>query len=140
MNIHDAFPSNYVKASDLKGREVPVKIDRVEYEAVGRQKEMKAVVYFEGKEKGMVLNKTNANKIIELTGSAVTEEWTGFQVKLFPTTTEFGGETVECIRVKAAGVRSNGKPQPSKPAPKVVVPEDDFTNDGVEPDDSAIPF
>lgn len=101
-NINDAFPSNYLKASDIRGNEPVVTIDRVEYEPVGRQREMKAIVYFAGKEKGVVLNKTNATKIVQLTGSAMTEDWRGFRIKLFATETEFGGETVECIRVKAA--------------------------------------
>jgi len=138
MNINDAFPSNYLKASDLKGREVVVTIDRVEYEAVGRQKEMKAVIYFKGKEKGVVLNKTNANKIIELTGSAVTEEWDGFAVRLFPTTTEFGGETVECIRVKAAGRSGNGSQPPTRP--KAVPPPPPVEDFSSTPDDDEIPF
>lgn len=122
MNINDAFPSNYLKASDLGDASPVVTIDRVEHEPVGRDKEMKAVLYFQGKTKGMVLNKTNAKKISELIGSPETDEWAGFKVKIFATTTEFGGETVECIRVKAAGTA--GVP---KPAPKPVeVTEDEI--------------
>jgi len=123
-NINDAFPSNYLKASDLGGREVVVTIDRVAFEAVGRDREMKAVVYFQGKQKGIVLNKTNAKKIIEISGSALTEEWPGTQVKIYPTETEFGGETVDCIRVKPVGKPAMGRMTPApKPAP-VTVPED----------------
>lgn len=108
MNINESFPSNYLKASDLGTGQPVVTIDRVEYEAVGRDREMKAVIYFEGKEKGVVLNKTNARKITDLAGSPETDEWKGFKIRLFATTTEFGGETVECIRVKAAGANGNG--------------------------------
>ena len=35
-NINDAFPSNYLKASDLQGREVIVTIDRVDFEPVAK--------------------------------------------------------------------------------------------------------
>lgn len=123
-NINDAFPSNYLKASDLQGREVVVTIDRVEFEAVGREREMKAVVYFQGKQKGIVLNKTNAKKIIEISGSALTEEWGGTQIKIYPTETEFGGETVDCIRIKPVGKAAMGRMTPApKPVP-VAVPED----------------
>lgn len=101
-NINDAFPSNYLKASDLRGSEVVVTIDHVGFEPVGRQKEMKAVVYFKGKEKGLVLNKTNATKITQLAGSPNTEDWDGIRIKLYPTETEFAGEMTECIRIKAA--------------------------------------
>jgi len=113
-NINDAFPSNYLKASDLQGRQAVVTIDRVEFEAVGREREMKAVVYFTGKQKGMVLNKTNAKKITEITQSALTEEWPGHAVVLYPTETEFGGETVECVRIKPVAK------VPARQAPKSV--------------------
>ena len=117
MNINELFPSNYLKASDLGSGQPVVTIACVEHEPVGREREMKAVLYFEGKEKGVVLNKTNAKKITDLVGSPETEDWTGFKIRLFATTTEFGGETVECIRVKAAGVPANGHGAAAKPAP-----------------------
>jgi hypothetical protein len=126
-NINDAFPSNYLKASDLQGREAVVTIDRVEFEAVGREREMKAVVYFQGKQKGIVLNKTNAKKIIEISGSAITEEWPGTQIKIYPTETEFGGETVDCIRIKPIGRPAMGRMTPQAPPPvsrPVTVPDD----------------
>lgn len=119
-NINDAFPSNYLKASDIKGREPVVAIDHVSMEEVGRQKDRKAVLYFIGKEKGLILNKTNANKIIQLTGSPVTEEWQGFRVKLYATETEFGGETVECIRIKAAPPQAAQRQAPPPPPPPPV--------------------
>jgi len=129
MNIDKAFPSNYLKASDLGEAQPVVIIDRVEIEAIGRDKEMKPVVYFKGKEKGIVLNKTNSNKIVALTGSRDTDEWIGCKIRIFATETEFGGETVECIRVKAAG----GEKAKPKPAPE---PEPDEL-DTIDPD---IPF
>ena len=101
-NINEAFPSNYLKASDLKGRSIVVTIDRVEFEPVGQKREMKPVLYFAGKDKGIVLNKTNANKIMQLTETPVTEEWRGVAIMLYPSETSFQGDMVDCIRVKAA--------------------------------------
>jgi hypothetical protein len=115
-NINDAFPSNYLKASDLGGNSPVVTIDRVEFEAVGREREMKAVLYFEGKDKGLVLNKTNARNISNLVGSFETDEWSGFRIKLYATNVEFQGETVEAIRIKAAPANGNGGARPV-PAP-----------------------
>lgn len=127
-NINDAFPSNYLKASDLKGDEKIVTIAGVDFEEVGRERERKAVVHFQGLDKGMVLNKTNARKITEIAGSAITEEWEGVQIRLYPTETEFGGETVECIRIKAVT-----KPKMSRMTKK--------EPDHAEPvDDREIPF
>jgi hypothetical protein len=117
-DIRDAFPSKYLKASDLKGAQVTVTMDHVDHEPVGQNKEMKAVLYFEGKEKGLVLNKTNANKIMEITGSPVTEEWQGQRIRLYPTETNFGGETVDCIRIRPA----NGQATRMAAPPPVAAP------------------
>lgn len=132
MNIHDAFPSKFLAASDLKGRELIVTIEKVITEAVGKDQEMKAVVYFQGKQKGVVLNKTNAKRIVEIVGSAQTDDWPGAQIKIYPTETEFGGETVECIRVKAPG-RVAAKTTPPPPPEPPSIHEKPL-------DDSDIPF
>jgi len=134
-NINDSFPSNYVKASDLKGAQAVVTIDRVEFEPVGRDKEMKAVLYFVGKQKGLVLNKTNARKIIEIAGSSMTEDWAGTAVVVYPTETEFAGETVECIRIKPVNkAKMQRMTPPPPPAPE---PEHDH---GAPVTEDEIPF
>lgn len=112
-NINDAFPSNYLKASDLQGSQPVVTIDRVAFEPVGRDKEMKPILYFTGKEKGLVLNKTNAKNIAHLCGSFQTEDWTGFAIRLYSANVEFQGDTVEAIRVKAAPVNGAGRHAPA---------------------------
>lgn len=135
-NIQDAFPSKFLKASDLQGTEPIVTIDHVAFEPVGRDKEMKAVLYFRGKEKGLVLNKTNANKITQLIGSGITEEWEGQRVKLYATETQFGGDTVDCIRIKAAVQGTPAARRPVAPLPPPV--EDDDLSGPVDVD--SIPF
>jgi len=101
MRMSDAFPSNYMKASDLRGDTV-VTIDRVEMEIVGqgRQAEKKPVVYFRQHDKGLVLNKTNANTIAKIAGSEEMDEWGGRRITLWPTDVESGGELVMGIRVR----------------------------------------
>jgi hypothetical protein len=115
MNINDAFPSNYLKASDLGESQPIVTIDRVEVEPVGRGKEMKPVVYFAGKQKGMVLNKTNSKKIAEIASSHDTDDWHGVQIRLFSTEVDFQGETVEAIRVKNPAVKGVRRVEPEPP-------------------------
>lgn len=139
-NINEAFPSNYLKASDLQGSQVVVTIDHVDFEEVGRDKEEKAVVYFIGKTKGMILNKTNARKIIEISGSAMTEDWQGTAIVLYPTETEFGGETVECIRVKPVAKAKMQRMTPAPPPPKPKPEVDDDGPDMNDLDDDSIPF
>ncbi len=139
-NIDDAFPSKYLKAGSLKGTEPIVVIDRVDYELVGEHRERKPVIYFRGKEKGMVLNKTNAMKIVQLSGSGDTDEWPGFRIRLYATETQYAGDTVDCIRVKAA---TNGKPMAAKAlpvSPPPPLPPMHTTDHSGVPDDDDIPF
>lgn len=141
MNINAAFPSKYLKASDLGDKSPVVTISHVEVEQIGRDNDHKPVVFFEGKEKGLVLNKTNSRRICELLGTSETDEWVGQRIRIYATETEFGGETVECIRIKSAG---NGKPLPepkpedTKQATRMRRGPDPDDNDF--PDSSNIPF
>jgi hypothetical protein len=128
MNVNQVFPSQYLKASDLGDAEPVVVIARVVLEAIGRDKDHKLVIYFEGKSKGLVANKTIAKKLAELVGSPETEDWPGHPIRLYTTTADFGGESFEVIRVKAAGLsRPAAPPPPPKPL-------------GVIDDASDIPF
>lgn len=97
MRISAAFPSEYLKAADLQGRQIPVKIDRVELKDIGG--EHKPILFFVGKDKGMVLNKTNANTISAAYGDD-TEDWADGDVILFESMVDFQGKTVPAIRVK----------------------------------------
>ena len=130
MNVNQAFPSNYLKASDIQGHEVQATIERVEMEEIGqgRDKESKPILYFHGKTKGVVLNKTNATTISSIVGSGETDDWIGTRVCLFVREVEFQGSMVPAIRIKAC---ANNKPAtvPVKSAP---APE--------AGDDSEIPF
>lgn len=96
-NINDAFPSNYIKAADLKGRQITVKMDRAEYETIGNDR--KLILYFVGKDKGMVLNKTNANNIASAYGED-TDDWRDQEITLFEAMVDYQGKTVPAIRVR----------------------------------------
>lgn len=101
MNIDDAFPSKYLKASDLpeEGTQSFV-IDKIDIEEIGREKQKKPVIHFEDSDKSFVCNKTNANTIAKITGSREFKDWTGKIIHLYRAEVEFGGEMVESIRVK----------------------------------------
>ena len=100
MKMSQAFPSKYLKAEDLGSNRIVVAIDRVEMEEIGDEssKEMKPIVYFQGKEKGLVLNKTNASNIAYLHGDE-SDMWVGKQIELFTTLVTFGGRQVPAIRI-----------------------------------------
>jgi len=122
-----AFGS-YIKAEDLAGKAVRLHVERVELETIkgnDGEQQRKLVVHFAGKDKALVLNRVNADSMAAIFGSDDFDEWVG-PVVLYPTTTQFGGKTVPCIRLKASTA--------PKPAPE---PEPDVAEDIT---DDAIPF
>lgn len=100
MKASDAFPSKYIAAADLQDNEVVVKITHVTTEEIGNKP--KFICYFAGKKKGLVLNKTNWNSIVRITGMDDSDDWTGLEICLFPTMVDFQGDSVPAVRVKAA--------------------------------------
>lgn len=122
-DINDAFPSRFVRATDLKGHRVVVILDRVEYEVLDRQK--KAILYFRGKEKGLVLNKTNANRLIQLLGTAITEQWSGQRVTLYAEPVPFQGGMVPGVRIAPVAIPEQPYATPhqwQQPAPGTFQP------------------
>ena len=97
MNINEAFPSSYLKADDLQGKRIKAKLDRVE-QGDEQSTGGKPVLYFEGKEKGMVLNKTNAMALAGDFGPD-TDTWKGKEVELYTIDTTFNGKNVKGLRV-----------------------------------------
>ena len=110
MNINQAFPSNFLRESDLGGKERELTVREVKIEDVG-EGEHKPVLYFKSVDKGLVLNKTNANNLIAGFNSEETTDWQARSCVLYPTTTEFKGKTVPCIRVRVtAGAQAAAAP------------------------------
>jgi hypothetical protein len=124
MKIGTAFKSSTLKAADIAGQRVVVTIDKVTIEEVGQgdDKEEKPILHFVGKEKGLVLNKTNANTIIEILGTDETNEWKGHRIVLYPDKTDFNGQRVNCIRIAAAPI--NGT-RPAPVEPPVTISDED---------------
>lgn len=118
MRISEEFPSQYLKASDLGGRDIRVTMGRVERETIGTDK--KLVLYFKGKEKGLVLNKTNANTIGDGYGDD-TDEWFDQPLILFSVKTDYQGKVVDAIRCRVPTARDNkpaGKTDPISTSPQ----------------------
>lgn len=97
MKIGEVFPSNFLKAADLQGRLLKVKVQSVVVEDIGDDK--KPVVRFVGKQKGLALNKTNAGIISSAYGDE-TDNWNGKEIELRPDKTQYQGQLVDCIRVQ----------------------------------------
>jgi len=120
MNINKAFPSKFLKADDIDGHEPVVTVKSCSMQAMEAGNDQRPVLYFEGKEKGLVLNKTNANMLVELTGSPLTEQWMGTSIKLVVIWTEFQGKPIQGIRVRPA----NGKPVPVQAPQPTSLPQE----------------
>lgn len=133
MRVSEAFPSNYIKASDLNGSSPKVIISHVKMEDIGDDR--KPIVFFKGKEKGLVLNKTNANNIATLFGDDM-DDWQGKEIVLFPAMVDFQGRTVEAIRVR--GVQAKDRPA-AKPDSNITTGPRKASADMADAD-SDIPF
>jgi hypothetical protein len=121
-NYKAAF-GKYLKTEDLQGKACRLTIDAICEEILDgdKGKEHKLVARFVGKEKGLVLNRTNADSIAQICNSEDTDDWAGQTIVLFPDQTKFGGKTVDCVRVRAPQANGNTKPVP----PPVTVLEDE---------------
>jgi hypothetical protein len=125
VRIGDAFPSTYLKAEDLQGRRATVTISKIEMERIGD--DHKPVMYFVGKDKALVLNRTNAGMIQDLLGTDEMDQWRGRAIILYATKTEFQGKRVPCIRVEERLPAQVKMPVPpsAEPPPEFQAGDDD---------------
>jgi hypothetical protein len=129
MRISQAFPSKYLKSSDLNGQEVRVTIASVVMERISEKEDPKPVMYFQGKTKGMVLNKTNSAKIANNYGDN-TDDWVGCEILLFEDEVTFNNQQVPALRVRIP----RGKPMQRR-----AEPTEDHENPGHGMDDKSDP-
>lgn len=105
MKMSSAFPSKYLAADadvpDFEDGGLVVTISGAKLERVGMGNDAadKPVLYFEEIDKGLVLNKTNANVLTDLFGTDDTDEWEGRKVRLYAKDVEYQGKMVRGIRV-----------------------------------------
>lgn len=117
MKMSEEFPSKYLKAADLQGRDVRATMANVEREKIGD--DFKPVLYFKGKEKGVVLNKTNAGTISDAYGDD-TEDWFDQPLILFSVMVDFQGKVAPAIRCRVPTARDNkpaARPDPISSGP-----------------------
>ena len=122
-DINALFPSKYLRSADYeKGEETTYVISRVEVEKVGEKdgrEERKPVLFFQNEEKGMVLNRTNADTIADLYGND-TEGWAGRPITVFVMRVSGPNGMTDGIRLKAPP-----KPRSQRAAPTQHGPMDD---------------
>lgn len=117
MDYELLFPSRYLKAVDLQNRDVTVTIAGVTLEQLPlrgtSQTRQRGVIALRKTEKQLVLNRTNAEVIVEIYGRD-TDDWIDKQITLYPTRVKFGHQMVDAIRVRPHAPRSRDS-RPSAP-------------------------
>lgn len=113
------FPGKYLKAGDLRGRDIVVTIDDIDPRHDLKTKEgeeKRPLVTFHAAKKGLVLNKTNAKIIAGLYGADVLG-WIGQKVTLYAAEVSAFGETVEAVRIRKQRPVSPRTQQREQPPP-----------------------
>lgn len=134
MNINKVFSGNFLKAEDLQGKTVRVTISETEVREFDDGK--KIIVHFQGKDKALVANKTNASIIAHNTGSPDTDNWVGTTHHLTTKMVEFKGDLVPSIRVV---VNEETPTPPPVQKPPVTTPPKPQTESS-EPESDDVPF
>lgn len=111
MRIDEVFPSKFLKAADIKGKKIKVQIANWAMEEVGDGK--KPVLYFAGKDKGLVLNKTNAQMIASVYGPEL-DDWVNCSIHLYTAkVTNREGQVVDGLKVEVVPEVVNEDSEPS---------------------------
>lgn len=97
--VSEIFRSHYLKAADLQGRTIKAQIESVALEEIGDLKDEKLVVYFLGKDRGLVLNKTNA-ALLASRFDDDPDKWIGQAVQLVSEPVNYQGRMVDGLRIK----------------------------------------
>jgi hypothetical protein len=125
--LNDAYPSRFLKAADLK-KPTTLTITSVDFETLKNngQDERKLVMSFKGTKKQLVVNKTNFEATIDITGEDDSDNWPGHKIEAFASEAQLGSKMVPCVRVRqpAQGVLKTKKPN-AEPA----LPPDDMDNE-----------
>lgn len=85
------------------GNDMIVTIKTVRKEQVtgpNGKKEECVVAHFAENCRPMILNRTNMKMITKVHKTPYIDQWAGKKIQLYVDTTRFGGETVECLRIR----------------------------------------
>ena len=117
------YGSKYFSVPDLKGqrpRRTIGKVEVAELKEKDGSTKRKRILYLEGEDKPLVLNKTNAVKLAMAFGKE-SSEWTNARVELYSEMTSLGKEGVRLTPLRT--VTKAAPAQPIAPKPPVVDPD-----------------
>jgi hypothetical protein len=94
---------DYLGAYSLEaGKDMVLTIGSVKREMItgtGGKKEECPVCHWKEDQKPMILNVTNMKTIAKMYGPYI-EQWAGKRIQIYASTTKFGGDVVECLRIR----------------------------------------
>jgi hypothetical protein len=130
MDYRKAFPSEFLKTSDLQGENgnygtVVLTINAADVEDVGQNGERKLVLHFAESGQKLVLNRTNADELALMYGND-TDSWIGQPVLLWVDPhVRFGNKITPGLRVANPGAPqgSHAPQQPQAPAAQPSAPD-----------------
>ena len=96
--VSDVYKSSYLRAADVE-EPLTVTVKSASLEEIGEDKDEKIVVMFKELDRGLILNRTNADYISMICQSEDTEDWPGTRLGLFVQPVSFKGKLVDSIRV-----------------------------------------
>ena len=99
MEYDDIYKNRWIKADDIGDEDLILTIKDVNAEEVGADKEMKLVLTFKDQEKGLALNKTNAENLKDRFG-ATPNDWIGKKIALYTTEVDYAGKTTLAVRIR----------------------------------------
>lgn len=142
MNINEVINVNdkFLKAPDLKGRKIAVRIESYtveDFKDFSGTSKRQIVLKFHGAQKVLGLNKINTKMIASMYGEEA-DDWIGKEVLLFPSKTQNAtGAIVDCIRIEyhvpSQRARQQVQHQPRyderNPPPHTAAPADDMNDE-----------
>src|SRR5689334_24025343 len=100
----EVYGGNYLNVDDLEGRPLTVTVTGVEWKSM-RDGTEKLCIYFQEVKsgKGLLLNKTNWRELTHIAGTDDEFKWGNLRCELYPTTVDYQGKRVACIRIRPTG-------------------------------------
>jgi hypothetical protein len=134
MKKNDVFPSRFLKAGDLNGEPLTLTIASAAYETLKNHKgseEQKLVVGFRKTKKLLVVNVTNFDAIVDVSGEPDSDDWIGYKIEVYPSEVQVGTEMKPCLRVRAPaqGELPKAKAENKRPVSAKEADDDDMDGD-----------
>lgn len=120
-SMDDVYGGNTLKAEDVPPNfRAVLTVERVTVQTFEDEKkgaQRKLVLHFQGKDKALALNVTNANMMAEIAQSRDYDYWQNTKVLLYRTTTEYAGRRVPALRLENPNAQAAVSQRPAPPPP-----------------------